>query len=117
MGRQAGRRGSGGTTAERQSGSGDGEAGDGREAGVVVVGAAATGVAAVRVVVMAVTREAMSAAVFSCLGGHHDGVGRVGLGLPVGFFPLFTPEFSQQKKNFSAQITMSTLPKSLIWCL
>ena len=42
MGRQAGRRGSGGTTAERQSGSGDGEAGDGREAGVVVVGAAAT---------------------------------------------------------------------------
>ena len=51
-------------------------------------------------------------AVFFCLGGTHDGVGRVGLGPPVGFFPLFTPEFSQQKKKISAQITMSTLPKS-----
>ena len=47
-------------------------------------------------------------------GGPHDGVGRVGLGLPVGFFPLFTPEFSQQKKKFSAEITMSTLPKWVI---
>ena len=44
-------------------------------------------------------------------GGRHDGVGRVGLGPPVGFFPLFTLEFSQQKKKFSAEITMSTLPK------
>ena len=48
---------------------------------------------------------------YFCLGGHHDGVGRVGLGPPVGFPPLFTLEFSQQKKNFSAEITMSTLPK------
>ena len=47
-------------------------------------------------------------------GGTHDGVGRVGLGPPVGFFPLFTPEFSQQKKKFSAEITMSTLPKWVI---
>ena len=45
-----------------------------------------------------------------CLGGTHAGVGRVGLGPPVGFSPLFTLEFSQQKKNFSAEITMSTLP-------
>ena len=45
----------------------------------------------------------------------HDGVGsRVGLGPPLGFFPLFTPEFSQQKKKFSAEITMSTLPKWVI---
>ena len=61
----------------------------------------------------------------------HDGVGRVGLGPPVGVFPLFAPEFSQQKKNFSAEITktlelfviakknlseitMSTLPKWVI---
>ena len=43
-------------------------------------------------------------------GGQHDGVGRVGLGTPVEFFPLFTPEFSQQKKKFSAEITMPTLP-------
>ena len=49
-----------------------------------------------------------------CLGGPHAGVGRVGLGLPLGFFPLFTPEFSQQKKKFSAEITMSTLPKWVI---
>ena len=33
------------------------------------------------------------------MGVPHDGVGRVGLGPPVGFFPLFTPEFSQQKRN------------------
>ena len=59
---------------------------------------------------------AQSGVCYFCLAGPHDGVGRVGLGPPVGFFPLFTPEFSQQKKNFS-QITMSTLPKSLIWCL
>ena len=52
-----------------------------------------------------------------CLGVPHDGVGRVGLGPPVGFFPLFTPEFSQQKKKFSAEMTMSTLPKWVIWCL
>ena len=47
----------------------------------------------------------------------NDGVGRVGLGPPVGGFPLFTPEFSQQKKKISAEITMSTLPKWVIWCL
>ena len=52
--------------------------------------------------------------VYFCLGGPHDGVGRVGLGPPVGFFPLFKLEFSQQKKKFSAQITMSTLPKWVI---
>ena len=52
-----------------------------------------------------------------CLGGYHAGVGRVGLGPPVGVFPLFTLEFSQQKKKFSAEITMSTLPKWVIWCL
>ena len=62
-------------------------------------------------------KEYYSRAYFFCLGGTHDGVGRVGLGPPVGFSPLFTPEFSQQKKNFSAQITMSTLPKWVIWCL
>ena len=55
---------------------------------------------------------------YFCLAGPHAGVGRVGLGPPVGVFPVFTPELSQQKKKFSAQITMSTtLPKSLIWCL
>ena len=32
--------------------------------------------------------------------GYHAGVGRVGLGPPVGVFPLFTPEFSQHKENF-----------------
>ena len=37
----------------------------------------------------------------SCLGGPHAGVGRVGLGPPVGFSPLFTLEFSQQKKKIS----------------
>ena len=47
-------------------------------------------------------------------GGQHAGVGRVGLGAPVGFFPLFTLEFSQQKKKISAEITMSTLPKWVI---
>ena len=47
-------------------------------------------------------------------GGTDAGVGRVGLGPPLGFFPLFTPEFSQQKKKFSAEITMSTLPKWVI---
>ena len=49
-------------------------------------------------------------------GGTNDGVhvGRVGLGPPVGFFPLFKLEFSQQKKKFSAEITMSTLPKWVI---
>ena len=51
------------------------------------------------------------------LAGYHDGVGRVGLGPPVGVFPLFKLEFSQQKKKFSAEITMSTLPKWVIWCL
>ena len=49
---------------------------------------------------------------FFCVGGPHDGVGRVGLGPPVGVFPLFKLEFSQQKKKFSAEITMSTLPKA-----
>ena len=51
---------------------------------------------------------------FFCLGGTHAGVGRVGLGPPVGVFPLFTPEFSQHKKKISAKITMSTLPKWVI---
>ena len=51
---------------------------------------------------------------YFCFGGPHDGVGRVGLGPPVGFFPLFKLEFSQQKKKFSAEITMSTLPKWVI---
>ena len=46
--------------------------------------------------------------------GYHAGVGRVGLAPPVGFFPLFKLEFSQQKKKFSAEITMSTLPKWVI---
>ena len=60
-------------------------------------------------------KTAASARVFYfCLTDTHDGVGRVGLGPPVGFFPLFTPEFSQQKKKFSAEITMSTLPKWVI---
>ena len=54
---------------------------------------------------------------FFCLAGPDDGVGRVGLGPLVGFSPLFTPEFSQQKKKISAEITMSTLPKWVIWCL
>ena len=40
---QAGRRGSGGTAAERQNGSGDGDAGEGLEAGVVVARAVAAG--------------------------------------------------------------------------
>ena len=31
------------------------------------------------------------------MGGTHDGVGRVGLGPPVGFSPLFTPEFSKKE--------------------
>ena len=53
--------------------------------------------------------------VYFCLGGTHDGVGRVGLGPPVGFFPLFTPEFSQHKKKFSrGNHTVSTLPKWVI---
>ena len=52
--------------------------------------------------------------VYFCLAGYHDGVGRVGLGPPVGVFPLFKLEFSQQKKKFSAEITMSTLPKWVI---
>ena len=51
---------------------------------------------------------------YFCLAGYHAGVGRVGLGPPVGFFPLFKLEFSQQKKKFSAEITMSTLPKWVI---
>jgi len=55
--------------------------------------------------------------VYFCLAVHHDGVGRVGSGPSRRGFPSLTPEFSQQKKIFSAQITMSTLPKSLIWCL
>ena len=42
---------------------------------------------------------------FLLLGGTHAGVGRVGLGPPVGVFPLFKLEFS---------ITMSTLPKWVI---
>ena len=69
---------------------------------------------------------------FFAWGGQHDGVGRVGLGPPVGFFPLFAPEFSQQKKIFFpaeitktllfgiakknlSEITMSTLPKCLLF--
>jgi len=55
--------------------------------------------------------DAKAGGVYFCLGGPHDGVGRVGLGPPVGVFPLFKLEFSQQKKKFSAEITMSTLPK------
>jgi len=51
---------------------------------------------------------------FFCFGGPVAGVGRVGLGPLFGFFPLFTPEFSQQEKKFSAEITMSTLPKWVI---
>ena len=55
-----------------------------------------------------------SGGVYFCLGGPHDGVGRVGLGPPVGVFPLFKLEFSQQKKKFCAEITMSTPPKWVI---
>ena len=33
-------------------------------------------------------------------------VGGVGLGPPVGFFPLFTLEISQQKKKIFGEITM-----------
>ena len=51
---------------------------------------------------------------FFCLGGPDAGEGRIGLGPPVGVFPLFKLELSQQKKKFSAEITMSTLPKWLI---
>ena len=41
---------------------------------------------------------AVLAGVYSfCLGGQHAGVGRVGLGAPLGFFPLFTPEFSKKE--------------------
>ena len=47
-------------------------------------------------------------------GGQHAGVGRVGLGPPVGVFPLFT---NFQKKKNSTEITISTLPKWVIWCL
>ena len=37
---------------------------------------------------------------YFCLAVRHDGVGRVGLGPPVGVFPLFTPEFTAEKEVF-----------------
>ena len=46
-----------------------------------------------------------------CLGGTHDGVGRVGLGPPVGFFPLFKLEFSQQKKKFPRKSRCQPTPQ------
>jgi len=35
--------------------------------------------------------------IYFCLGGPHPGVGRVGLGPPVGVFPLPTLEFSEKE--------------------
>ena len=45
-------------------------------------------------------------------GGQHDGVGRVGLG-PRGFPSLHAGIFTAEKE-FSGEITMSTLPKWVI---
>ena len=51
----------------------------------------------------------LSGVCYSCLGGPHAGVGRVGLGPPVGVFPLFKLEFSE--KELFGEITMSTLER------
>ena len=48
---------------------------------------------------------------YFCFGGPHAGVGRVGLGPPVGGFPLFTLEFSQHKKNFPRESRCQPSPR------